>query len=133
LASVAVLPATWTGKGRILLVDDELAVRESMARLVVGLGFECVQAASGREALALYHARDRYDLIVLDLIMPECSGEEVMKAILDTDPTQRILLVSGFNLRDRDTSLPKSETVAFLQKPFDLVSLRSAVRTVLKF
>ncbi|MEO6995943.1 MAG: ATP-binding protein [Lacunisphaera sp.] len=122
----------WKGSGRVLLVDDEPAVRDSVRRMLVELGFDCVEAGGGLEALELHAKLPPFDLVVLDLVMPICDGSAVMAELNRREPGLRILLISGFNVMGQSETSPTRKLTAFLQKPFDMDGFKSALKNILK-
>src|SRR5262249_31322288 len=75
-------PGSANGKGRVLVVDDDVAVRTSTTRMLQTLGYEVLSAADGAEAEALAEKRNgELHLLVCDLAMPNKSGPEVAKSI----------------------------------------------------
>jgi two-component system cell cycle sensor histidine kinase/response regulator CckA len=110
------IPRSAGGRGRVLVVDDDAAVRTSTMRMLRTLGYEVSTAADGAEAEALAGRRDReLDILVCDLAMPNKSGPEVAQAIRLIYPHIKVLFVSGYP-RGSERELP-AET--FLQKPYD--------------
>ncbi|HEY3665013.1 MAG TPA: response regulator, partial [Polyangiaceae bacterium] len=104
------------GKGRVLVVDDDAAVRTSTTRMLQTLGYEVLSAADGVEAEALAEKRGgELHLLVCDLAMPNKSGPEVAKSIRHLYPEIKVLFVSGYP-RGRERELPAE---SFLQKPYD--------------
>jgi two-component system cell cycle sensor histidine kinase/response regulator CckA len=104
------------GKGRVLVVDDDDAVRTSTMRMLQTLGYEVLSAADGIEAEALAEERGgELELLVCDLAMPNKSGPEVAKAIRSMYPDIKVLFVSGYP-RGAERELPAE---SFLQKPYD--------------
>jgi two-component system, cell cycle sensor histidine kinase and response regulator CckA len=104
------------GRGRVLVVDDDAAVRTSTTRMLQTLGYEVLAAADGAEAEALVERRDiELDLLVCDLAMPNKSGPEVAKSIRNIYPGIKVLFVSGYP-RGAERELPAE---SFLQKPYD--------------
>lgn len=122
----------WTGRGRVLVVDDEAAVRESMSRMLDDMGFDCVVADGGRAALALHAEKPEFTLAVVDFVMPICDGREVIDTLSQRDPGLPVLVVSGFTVTEIEADSRGSRSVAFLQKPFDLAAFRAAVRRLLE-
>jgi two-component system cell cycle sensor histidine kinase/response regulator CckA len=105
-----------SGKGRVLVVDDDHAVRISTARMLQTLGYEVVSAADGVEAEALAKSRaGALDVLVCDLAMPHKSGPEVAQSIRYLNPDIKVLFVSGYP-RGAERELPAE---SFLQKPYD--------------
>jgi len=104
------------GKGRVLVVDDDAAVRTSTTRMLQTLGYDVLSAADGAEAEALAKKRGgELHLLVCDLAMPNKSGPEVAKSIRYLYPAVKVLFVSGYP-RGAERDLPAE---SFLQKPYD--------------
>ncbi|HXK20877.1 MAG TPA: ATP-binding protein, partial [Polyangiaceae bacterium] len=113
-------PGSASGKGRVLVVDDDAAVRTSTTRMLQTLGYEVLSAADGAEAEALAEKRGgELHLLVCDLAMPNKSGPEVAKSIRDLYPAIKVLFVSGYP-RGAERELPAE---SFLQKPYDREAL----------
>jgi DNA-binding NtrC family response regulator len=85
-----------TGKGTILMVDDEPAVRAIVGRILADDGYEVVPAADGAEALALYQHRGPFDVVLLDESMPGLPGRVVLERLLSLDPAARVVLFTGY-------------------------------------
>ena len=79
---------------RILLVEDDDAIRRSLEIVLAKSGFMAVEAANGREALAAYQL-GQIDAVVLDLIMPDMEGLETLRALRRISPDVRVLAISG--------------------------------------
>jgi CheY-like chemotaxis protein len=115
-ATAASLHPNATGKGRVLVVDDDEAVRSSTARMLQTLGYEVLTAASGAEAEAVAQGRDaQLDILVCDLAMPNRSGPDVARVLGGLNPALKVLFVSGYP-RGAERELPAE---SFLQKPYD--------------
>jgi len=80
---------------RILIVDDSPVARRFLCKLLVEQGAKVDEASNGREGLALNSAEGRYDLILLDLLMPDIDGIEVLQRIREVDDTSAIVMVTG--------------------------------------
>jgi PAS domain S-box-containing protein len=125
-----VVPSPWRGSGRALVVDDELAVRDMMQRLLQRLGFEVVKAASGSEALELLQgATSAFVLAVIDRVMPVVSGDELLAELRKLNPYLPVVLVSGYSPDARVTGDPN---VAFLRKPMTLAEFQGAVQGIME-
>ncbi len=108
--------ANHSGRGRVLVVDDDAAVRTSTTRMLQTLGYEVLTAADGAEAEALVERREvEFDVLVCDLAMPNKSGPEVAQSIRHIYPGIKVLFVSGYP-RGVERELPAE---SFLQKPYD--------------
>jgi CheY-like chemotaxis protein len=120
-------------KARILLVDDNVEVRNSLGRLLRQQGHDVVGAANGQEAIELYR-QERPDLVLLDVDMPLVTGPEAYQQIRAGDPTANVIFMSGqwetvgSLLRGSDSARPP----AFLRKPIAAKDLARAVRSALE-
>ena len=122
-----------TGTGAILLVDDERMIGEIGAQMLEALGFEVQVACGGKEAIALYEADpNRFRMVVLDLIMPEMSGEEVLERLQTINPGVKVLLSSGYSLEAKAQHMLERGCRGFIQKPFSLEALSGKIEEVLK-
>ncbi|MDQ1478834.1 MAG: hypothetical protein QOE62_4063 [Actinomycetota bacterium] len=116
---------------RILLVEDEGAVRAALARTLERRGFDVTPAPTGTEALQMIE-RSSFDLVLTDLVMPGMSGRALIARLRESDPELRILAMSGYAPRagdDDDADLPS--TVRLVRKPFTNVQLFAALRAEL--
>ncbi len=112
--------------GKVLLVDDEDAVRAITADMLAELGYVVVEAASGEEALALFD-RDQFDLLVTDYMMSGMSGMALINLVKNRSPDLPVLVISGF--ADATGIAPD---VPRLTKPFrgnELAAMVQEVRT----
>jgi signal transduction histidine kinase/CheY-like chemotaxis protein len=123
-------PAAEPGGGgeRILVVEDEPAVRRLTVRILGGEGYEVLEAAGPYEALALCE-EEEVDLLLTDLIMPGMSGKELADRLEASRPGLRVLFMSGYtgDVISRQGML--SEDVLVLEKPFSSASLLRRVRS----
>lgn len=113
----------------ILVVEDETAVRLMICRMIRGLGFDCVEAVNGRDALRIIRQRERpFTLVLTDLIMPVMSGAELAERLAEERPELSILGMSAYprpTLASHDAIPP---ALQFIQKPFLPSALAQAIR-----
>ncbi|MFG1430860.1 ATP-binding protein [Xanthobacter sp. V2C-8] len=122
-----------TGQGRILLVEDEDAVRAFASRALSARGYEVLTAASGVEALELLAKGGQpVDLVISDVVMPEMDGPSLLKELRARDPAMKVIFISGYAEEAFARNLPPSEHFAFLPKPFSLKQLVAAVNTAMR-
>ena len=121
------------GHETILLVDDEPSLRSMMRMALKHFGYEVLEAASGKQALALFEqASQRIDLLLTDMVMPDgISGQDLAVQMCASRPEMRILYTSGYNIDLVSPDLAGQEGVSFLQKPFSMQKLAGAVRECL--
>ena len=120
--------ADLTGRGTILLVEDEEAVRAFGARALASRGYTVLQAASGIEALQIVEEQDgKIDLVVSDVMMPEMDGPSMFTELRKRGVKARVIFVSGYADKPFE-NLPDGEDFGFLPKPFSLKQLIEAVK-----
>ncbi len=131
-AASAAEPTDLTGKGTILLVEDEDAVRTFAARALATRGYEVLQAESGEAAIAMVEAfTGQIDLVVSDVVMPNMDGPTMMKELKTRLPGVKIIFVSGYAEDAFEKSLDPEQDFHFLPKPFSLKQLAAAVKDVM--
>ena len=131
-ASAVVEATDLTGKGTILLVEDEDAVRTFAARALATRGYDVLQAESGEAALAIVDGFEGHiDLIVSDVVMPNMDGPTLIKELSGRLPGIKIIFVSGYAEDAFAKSLDPDQEFHFLPKPFSLKQLASAVKDVM--
>ena len=123
--------ADLTGRGAILLVEDEEAVRAFASRALASRGYTVMEAESGAEALKVVEkagGAGAIDLIVSDVIMPEMDGPSMLTELRRRGLTAKIIFVSGYADDAFAKNLPEGEEFLFLPKPFTLKQLVEAVK-----
>ena len=81
---------------RVLVVDDDEGIQRFAARALRHAGYEVVTASDGLEAIRLVETESRFDLFVLDVMMPGMRGDELARRLHDRDPTIRVLNFTGY-------------------------------------
>ncbi|MBK9795696.1 MAG: PAS domain S-box protein [Holophagaceae bacterium] len=124
-------PSTPKLKGRVLLVDDEDLILQTIGAALKALGLEVLTARDGMEALERFRERPRPDLVLMDLTMPRLDGREAFQAMQDLDPSVPVILSSGFTQQDSIRTLSGQAPAAFIQKPYQIKVLRQLLQRVL--
>jgi two-component system cell cycle sensor histidine kinase/response regulator CckA len=118
-----------TGRGTVLLVEDEEGLRGLNARGLASRGYTVLQAGNGVEAIEVLDGRDgEIDLVVSDVVMPEMDGPTLFKVLRERNPEIKVIFVSGYAENAFEKNLPVGEKFAFLPKPFTLKQLVAAVK-----
>lgn len=115
---------------RLLLVEDEHAVRDATERVLRRIGHEVTSVESMAEALAWLARGEALDLIVSDVMMPGGTGVDLLRAIRGEGRLTPMLLVSGFAAEEIERDLAHSERVAFLAKPWTVGELQSSMQAL---
>jgi DNA-binding response OmpR family regulator len=122
---------TPAGQPRVLLIDDEEAIRVGVGRALEGEGLAIDLAGSGQEGLSRA-AMERYDLVILDLLMPSMDGQAVLRQLVRDQPERAVMVLSC--LADVRCKVDCFELGArdYLTKPFSLDELIARVRNQLR-
>jgi len=122
-----------TGRGTILVVDDEEWILELAQEFLVRSGFEVVTADGGRAALETLRedAAETIHAVVLDLTMPDLDGQETFRQIRALRPTLPVIVASGFGEEATADHFPPDEIAAFVCKPYEPEDLVEAILTSL--
>jgi two-component system, NtrC family, nitrogen regulation response regulator NtrX len=118
-------------KQRILVIDDEAAIRESLRMILEYEEYAFVGASSGQEGLALVQ-RDRPDLVLLDIKMPGMDGMEVLRKLRALDETLPVVMISGHGTTSTAVDAIKSGAIDFLDKPLSSERVIVTLQNVLK-
>jgi len=121
-----------TGKGTILLVEDEDAVRAFASRALASRGYTVLEASSGESALEIVDKEGtKFDLVLSDVVMPEMDGPTLLKELRKRGITTKIIFISGYAEDAFEKNLEGEEDFYFLPKPFSLKQLAEAVKDVM--
>ena len=121
--------ADLTGRGAVLLVEDEEAVRAFASRALSSRGYTVLEADSGVEALRVVEeAGGAIDLIVSDVIMPEMDGPTMLTELRRRGLNAKVVFVSGYADDAFAKNLPEDQQFVFLPKPFTLKQLIETVK-----
>src|SRR3954453_7928651 len=115
---------------RILVVEDETTLRETLADALEAEGFQVVQAADGRDALTRFRA-DHPDLVLLDLMLPELSGIEVCRIIRAESGVPIVMLTAKDSELDKVVGLELGAD-DYVTKPFSLRELTARIRALFR-
>jgi two-component system, cell cycle sensor histidine kinase and response regulator CckA len=119
--NVNLMPGPENSGHRILVVDDEPLIRETVKRVLVSEGHAVETASSGKEALALFE-EDKFDLLILDYEMPDMRGDELALLIKALVPNQPIAILTGYQETVARNLLTDVDFI--MSKPFDPQTLR---------
>ncbi len=125
-------PLTWRGSGRVLVVDDEEAMRAVLKRILSRLGFEVIVCGSGAEALDYFRGCPG-DICcsLIDMVMPGMNGSEFFREIRKIAPSVRVVLMSGYSEEEAIGRIPRDSRTGFLQKPMSIEDLAGKMRDMM--
>ena len=116
----------------VLVVDDELVVRNIAKEMLERSGFKVLTAESGREGIDIFRANVKdIDAVLLDMTMPDMDGAQVFRELKAVRPTARIILSSGYSEAGTTDSFPTDGLSGYLQKPYAPEVLVGKVRQVI--
>jgi CheY-like chemotaxis protein len=113
---------------RLLLVDDELAVRVATERALRSFGHTVMMASGMREALTILHDADAIDLVITDVMMPVGTGIDLLRAARSAGHTVPMLFVSGYAMESLEGILESDPRTGMLTKPWNMADLERVVR-----
>lgn len=118
---------------RILVIDDDLDLRQVLVAALESHGYAVAAASNGREGLAALKAQD-VDLVITDIVMPEMEGIETIFQIISKNPHQKLIAMSGggrISAREYLEDANLLGATATLPKPFTLSELLDLVESIL--
>ena len=122
-----------TGRGLILVVDDEEMVGRTAKAVLRRYGYTVLLAEDGRLALDVFREiADRVQLVLLDLNMPVMGGEEALRQLKLIRPDVRVILSSGYNEMEASRLFTDKGLVGFIQKPYTAAQLAEKIRAALE-
>jgi two-component system cell cycle sensor histidine kinase/response regulator CckA len=116
------------GTETVLVVEDEPEIRDLVCQVLASQGYRVLDASHPDEALSLFRAEARVELLLTDMVLPGRTGLALAEQLLAERPTLRVLFMSGYAPPE---VLERSAQAVFLAKPFTASALMSYVRTVL--
>lgn len=123
---------TLRGSETVLFIDDEDMIIEIAEEILEQLGYKVLIARSGKEAIEIYEEnKERIDIVVLDMIMPDMSGSDTYDRMKEIDPDIKVLLSSGYSINGRATEILDRGCNGFIQKPFKMKELSQKLREIL--
>ncbi len=113
--------------GTVLIIDDESAIRESLQTLLELEAYDVESAASGEEGLARLGGRP-FDLVLLDLALPDRNGMDLLLEIRNSDPDLSIIMITAYGTVENAVRAMQAGAANFIQKPWDNEKLLADVR-----
>jgi PAS domain S-box-containing protein len=126
-----ILAAT-RGDETILLIEDEKAVRDITRELLESLGYAVIEAQDGRTAISITNDHEAaFDLAILDINLPDMSGEQLYPILKEARPDLKVIIASGYSVDGPANQILSAGADAFIQKPFTLAALSQKLQELL--
>ncbi len=120
------------GNERILVVDDELPIAKMVSRILESLGYRVTIRTSSIEALELFRSKSYdFDLVITDMTMPNMTGDDLTKALLEIRDDIPVILLTGYSNKISEDSATQTGIKAFAYKPILKAKLAKIVRKIL--
>jgi DNA-binding NtrC family response regulator len=117
---------------RILVVDDEEPIREIVTSMLANAGYECKQAGSGLEAIAILESGEQFELMLSDLMMPELDGIGLLERTKEKFPDMPVVMVTAVHDISVALAALRNGAYDYLLKPFERDQLLAMVRRALE-
>ena len=125
-------PKMLEGNGTILMVDDEEMVLNVGTELVKQMGYDVLEARSGKEAIEVYKENKcKVDMVVLDMIMPDMDGGRAYEQMKEINPDVKVILTSGYGIGGQVTEIMRRGCDSFIQKPFGIKELYGKIEEIM--
>jgi CheY-like chemotaxis protein len=116
----------------VLVIDDELLIRDLLSSMLQSLGFDVLLATDGAEGVELMRRHSvSVRLILLDLTMPRMDGRRTLQALRQLSETPPVILMSGYTASETHQKVADEHLAGFLQKPFTFDQLKAGLRQAL--
>jgi len=116
-------------RDKILLVDDDEDFRREFRYALEE--YEVIEASSGQEALQLLKRPNEIDLVILDVMMPDLSGTEVLRQIRSLAPQLSIVILTGYGSKEVAVEALKGHADDYIEKPFDIEKTKEIIESIL--
>jgi len=117
--------------GRVLIIDDEAVLRQTLMRILQKAGCETITAAEGQTALRLI-SENLFDLIFLDIHIPDIDGLQILKEVRQRNPKLPVVILTGYGSMQSAVEALRLGATDYLMKPFDPEVLVSRARMILR-
>ena len=123
----------WRGHGAVLVVDDDEMILGVAKPMPESLELSMLAASGGDEAMEIFRARrNEIRCVILDLMMPRKDGGETFAELREIKGDVRVILSSGYDEEEMTARFAQGDLAAFLQKPYTLKALETAIRSALE-
>jgi len=115
----------------ILLVEDEVSVSRVIGKEIEALGHSVNTAYTGQDALKKV-TKNRFDLILLDIYLPDCRGDELIPKFKEAQPDIGIISMTGYNTKELELEVRKKGILYYMVKPFRIEEMKEILDHISK-
>lgn len=116
-----------------MLIDDEAVIREVGGEMLESLGWLCITAKNGEQGIQLYEEnKENIRLVILDVELPDISGEKVYETLKQKNPAIKVLLASGYGQEYLESRFFRQKMEHFIPKPFQLSKLSHKINQLMQ-
>ena len=128
----ALLQKPQSASGTLLIVDDEPYILKTLTDILKSMGYSVISASSGQEAIDQFEkACQGIDGVLLDMVMPDMNGRQVLERLRNIQPTVKVILSSGYSLHGLNETDLDATGDGFIQKPYQIEELAALLSEVL--
>jgi len=132
IEQIPIRESTPKGDERVLLIDDEAAIINAGKQMLERLGYEVITRTSSIDALELFRSQpDRFDVVITDMTMPNMTGVELSKEVMNIRPDIPVILCTGFSEQINEEKANGMGVRAFVMKPIVMSEMANTIRKVL--
>ena len=117
--------------GRVLVIDDEKAIRWSLGEALRNEGYDVAEAENGKTGIKSFRD-DPADIVILDLKLPDKNGIEILKILKNEDPDLPVIMMTAYGEVETAVNALKGGAYDFLLKPFQLEKMKLAIMHALE-
>jgi len=115
----------------ILLVEDEVSVARVIGQEIEALGHSVNTAYTGQDALKKV-TKTRFDLILLDIFLPDCKGHELISKFKEAQPDMGIVTMTGYNTKELELEVRQQRIIYYMVKPFRIEEMKEILDYISK-
>lgn len=121
------------GNESVLLVDDEERILTVGKEICKALGYSVTTASSGQEAIEKYKDKNNhFNIVILDMIMPQMNGLETFKVLKKFDPDVKVLLSTGYSIDEKAQEMLRAGCKGYILKPYSVIDFSHKIREILE-
>jgi len=110
---------------RVLIVEDEREVGQTLEELLSEWGHQAIVAENGKQAVEVFKQNNGFDLVLLDLLLPDVKGHDLIPQFRIFSPHVPVITMTGHNSRELEAATRKNGVMYYMQKPIDMRALKT--------